>query len=62
MQIPGFKESALVIEDFLKQIIAEGDFYIKVPTKVLPLILECGYLKTLCKLENSKWRWTCCQN
>lgn len=45
MQIPGFKESALVIEDFLKQIIAEGDFYIKVPTKVLPLILECGYLK-----------------
>ena len=45
MQIPGFKDAAPVIEDFLKKIIAEGDFYIKVPTKVLPLILECGYLK-----------------
>ena len=45
MQVPGFKDAASVIEDFLKKIIKEGDFYIKVPTKVLPLILECGYLK-----------------
>lgn len=45
MQIPGFKEAASVIEDFLKKIIARGDFYVKVPTKVLPEILKSGYLK-----------------
>lgn len=45
MRIPEFQEAAPVIEDFLKKIIAQGDFYVKVPTKVLSEILKSGYLK-----------------
>lgn len=49
--LPGFERFGTVVQCFLRDIIKRGEFYLRVPVKVLPLVLESGEIKNVLQCE-----------